>query len=87
MAHHKQAIKRIRQNERRRVRNKARLSRMRSIVRRVREAATSGEVNQARELLPEAIKVIQHTASQGTIHKNQAARRVSRLVRMVNHAS
>lgn len=86
MAHHKQAVKRIRQNERRAERNKDRMSRMRNIVRRVREAVSAGEVDQARTLLPEAVKVISRTGSKGIIHKAQASRRVSRLVRLVNKA-
>lgn len=84
MANHKSAIKRARQSEDRRLRNRARKTRLKNIVRSLEEAMTSKSVDQARERLQEAISVIDKTAGKGVIHKNTAARKISRLTRKVN---
>lgn len=83
MANSKQARKRIRQAEVRRDRNRAALSRLRSSVKQLRAAADT-DVAQAQELLPGTLGVIDVTARKGAIHANAAARRKSRLTRLVN---
>lgn len=79
MANTKSQMKRDRQNERRRIRNKAVRSEMRT---RVKNALSAGE-DEAGEALRTAIKRIDRAASKGVIHKNQASRRKSRLTRQL----
>jgi small subunit ribosomal protein S20 len=82
MANIKSQIKRNRQNERRRVRNKAVRSELRTRTKRVVEAAETGadDIDDKARL---AIKRIDRAASKGVIHKNQAARRKSRIAKRV----
>jgi small subunit ribosomal protein S20 len=87
MANTKSAEKRQRQNEKRRMRNKAARSRMRTAIKGVRSALQEGEADKARELLPEAIRVIDVTRRKNVIHANTAARTKSRLTRAVNAAA
>ncbi|MBL1214213.1 MAG: 30S ribosomal protein S20 [Ignavibacteriae bacterium] len=81
MANHKSAKKRIRTNERRRVRNKASMSSLKTLTKKVYDSKekANAEVN-----LKEAISFIDKTVSKGRIHKNTAARRKSALTRFVN---
>ena len=83
MANSKQAEKRIRQSLIRRDRNRAALSRLRTSIKQLRTAADS-DVTKARELLPSTLSLIDATARRGVIHANAAARRKSRLTRLVN---
>jgi small subunit ribosomal protein S20 len=83
MANTKSAEKRILQNERRRQRNRSHRSRLRTAIKRLRVAVDAGEAEKARELLPEAIRVIDKTAQKGVIHDNTAARYKSRLSQAV----
>ena len=84
MPNHKSAIKRVRQNEKRRVRNRQIVSTARTFVKRVRAAVDSGNAEEARAALPAAVKALNVAASKGVIHRNQAARKISRLTRAVN---
>lgn len=59
--------------------NRSRRSRMRTFVRRVEEAIAAGNAKAAAEALSEAEPVIVRAAQRGIIHKNTAARKVSRL--------
>ncbi len=86
MANIKSQIKRNRQNEKRRVRNKTVRSEMRTRVKQAAAAAEEGS-EQTEETLRLAIKRIDKAAANGIIHKNQAARRKSRLTKLVNAAS
>ncbi|MBT9258709.1 MAG: 30S ribosomal protein S20 [Clostridiales bacterium] len=79
MAHSLSAKKRIRQNEKRRLRNKARKSEMKTRTRRVLKSIAQGVFDE--EALRLAIKAIDKAAQKGAIHKNQAARRKSRLMK------
>ncbi|MXX77324.1 MAG: 30S ribosomal protein S20 [Holophagales bacterium] len=83
MANSKQAEKRIRQSIIRRDRNRAAMSRLRTSIKQLRSAADS-DVTKARELLPSTLSLIDATARKGVIHANAAARRKSRLTRLVN---
>ena len=83
MPHHKDAIKRLKQNEKRRARNRHYRSRMRNQIKRVRSAVAEGNVETAQVELRTAMSVIHRVASKGVIHKNQAARRISRLNKAV----
>jgi small subunit ribosomal protein S20 len=80
MANIKSQIKRNRQNERRRLRNKSVRSEMRTRTKRALGAVEAGDES-APELLQAAIRRIDRAAAKGVIHKNQAANRKSRLMR------
>ena len=82
MANIKSQIKRNRQNEKRRVRNKAVRSEVRTRTKSAVDTAAAGAENQA-DALRLALKRIDKAASHGVIHKNQAANRKSRLMRRV----
>lgn len=84
MAHHKSALKRILQNERRRVRNKHVKSSVRTGVRHVREAIKEGQGDEARTRLKLAISQLNRAASKGIIPKKRASRLISRLTKGVN---
>lgn len=85
MANIRSQIKRNRQNERRRLRNKAVRSEMRTRTKRAVVATEAGTEDSA-ELLRLAVKRIDKAAAQGVIHKNQAANRKSRLMRRAARA-
>ncbi|MBW3547902.1 MAG: 30S ribosomal protein S20 [Actinobacteria bacterium] len=86
MANIKSQIKRNLQNEKRRLRNKAVRSELRTRTRRAVAAAEAG-APQSDDELRLAIKRIDKAAAKGVIHKNTAARRKSRLMRRVSGAS
>lgn len=86
MANIRSQIKRNRQNERRRVRNKSVRSEMRTRTKRATVAIDSGD-EATSELLQMAVRRIDKAAAEGVIHKNQAANRKSRLMRRARAAS
>lgn len=86
MANIKSQIKRNRQNERRRQRNKAVRSELKTRQKAAIQAAENG-ADDVEELTRLAIKRLDKAASKGVIHKNQAARRKSRLMKQLNNAS
>ncbi len=86
MANTRQAIKRARRDARRRERNRYHLSRMRTYIRNFRRMIEAGDLEKAKEFLPEVVSIIYHTASKGVIHKREASRRVSRLYHLLNKA-
>ena len=79
MAHHKSAKKRIRQTARRTTINRARVSRVRSHIKKVETAIASGDKKAAQAALKEAQPEIHRGAVKGVIHRNAAARKLSRL--------
>ena len=83
MANSKSALKRIRQNEVRRERNRSARSAMRTSIKGVRRALELEDPSKALELLPEAVRIIDVTARKSVIHRNTADRTKSRLVRAV----
>jgi small subunit ribosomal protein S20 len=84
MASHKSALKKHRQDEKRRVRNRQHASRLRTQVKKFRKAVASGDEKAARELLPKTLSLIDRTAKLGILHDNAAARSKSRATRAVN---
>lgn len=84
MANHKSAEKRDRQSKIRRLRNRMNKSAMKTAIRQVEEALVAGSEEQAKTALQAAIPVIYKTATKGSIHKKNAARKVSRLTKRVN---
>jgi small subunit ribosomal protein S20 len=87
LANHKSAIKRARQNEVRRLRNKGYKSRTKKAIKELRIAIKDNSPEDAQQGLKDAISILQKTASRGVIHKNQASRKISRLSRQVNQLS
>jgi small subunit ribosomal protein S20 len=82
VANIKSQIKRNRQNEKARLRNKAVRSSLKTSVRRFREAAESGDVEQTGAALRAACRQLDKAASKGVIHKNQAANRKSAIAKV-----
>lgn len=81
MANIKSQIKRNRQNEKRRLRNRAVRGSARSAVRNARAAILEGDVATSKEAVLDAISRLDKAAEKGVIHKNNAARRKSRLMK------
>jgi small subunit ribosomal protein S20 len=81
VANIKSQIKRNKQNEKARLRNKAVKSSLKTAVRRFREAAEQGDVEQAVTLQRAAARQLDKAVSKGVIHKNQAANRKSAIAR------
>lgn len=84
MAHHKSALKRIKQNKKKYERNKHVTSTLRTFIKRVREAVAAKDDALAKESLAAAIPVIDSAASKGVIHRSNASRNVSRLTKLVS---
>ena len=82
MANHKSAIKRARQNEIRRLRNRAVKTRIKNIIKTVNAAATAGEQDAATKLQT-AQAMIDKAAKHGVLHRKTAARKISRLNKSV----
>ena len=81
MANTASAIKRVRSNNRKRVRNKITRTGTRTAVRAAREALSKGASADAHKATLEAISALDKAAEKGVIHKNNAARRKSRLMK------
>ena len=85
MANHASAIKRNRQNIKRKTRNAAHRNQMRGQIRKLQEMIkTKDEEGSKKELLA-AISQVRRARSKNIIHKSTASRKVSRLTRLVNH--
>ncbi|MBO0899975.1 30S ribosomal protein S20 [Cellulomonas sp. zg-ZUI222] len=84
MANIKSQIKRIRTNEKARLRNKSVKSELKTYVRRVREAVAGGDKDAANAALAVAARKLDKAVSKGVIHANQAANRKSALSKAVN---
>ena len=87
MAQHKSAKKRIRQTARRTAVNRARLSKIRTSIKKVETALASGDKAAAASALREAQPVIQGSARKSVLHRNTAARKISRLAARVKSLS
>jgi small subunit ribosomal protein S20 len=74
---HMSAIKRDRQSEKRRIRNRSAMSRMKTAIKAVRQEGT-------KEALQKAVPIIMKIGQKGLIHRNKADRVVSRLTKYVN---
>jgi small subunit ribosomal protein S20 len=79
MANTPQSEKRARQNERRYAINKVRRSRIRTFLRKVEEALSSGNQDAAKAALREAQPELARGVTKGVLHKNTVARKMSRL--------
>ncbi len=83
MANIKSAIKRNRQNEKRRLHNRHYRGGARTFVRKARLAIESGDVDAAREATMTAVSALDKAAEKGIIHKNNASRRKGRLMKQL----
>ncbi len=81
MANIKSQIKRNRQNEKRRLRNRVFRGQARTAVKRVRAALAGSDLQAAQAALIQAVRALDKAAEKGVIHKNNAARRKSRLMK------
>lgn len=77
-------MKRIRQNEKRRLRNRSRRSRARTFVNKARTQIEAGDVAAAEEATRVAMRDLDKAAGKGVIHKRNAARRKARLMKRLN---
>jgi small subunit ribosomal protein S20 len=84
VANIKSQEKRIRTNERARLRNQSVKSSLRTAIRAFREAAEAGDKKKAAELLVSTNRKLDKAASKGVIHKNQAANKKSAMTRALN---
>jgi small subunit ribosomal protein S20 len=87
LAYHKSALKRARQNEDRRLRNKSVKTNVKNIVKEVRLAASETSKEARLKKLDTAKSKIDKAAKKGVIHKKTASRKISRLSRLINTIS
>ena len=87
MANHKSAKKRIIRNANRAEINKSRISRIRTFIKKVENAITSGDQAAAQTALKEAQPEIMRGVTKGVLHKNIASRKISRLAARVKAVS
>ena len=83
LANIKSAIKRNRQNEKRRLRNRVYRGQARKFIRDARASMVEESLDDAREATFKAVKALDKAAEKGVIHKNNAARRKSRLMKQL----
>lgn len=83
MANHKSALKRIRQNAKRREYNRSFRNRARTFVKRARVSIRTGNADTATTAVRDAIRDLDKAASRGIIHPRNAARRKSRLMKQL----
>ena len=82
MPQHKSAVKRVRQNEKRRQRNQSQRSRMKTLI---KNAMETTEKEEAQEAFKEASSYLDKMASKGLVHENFAARKKSKIANHVNN--
>jgi len=79
MANHFSALKRARQTERRTARNRANVSRLRSVLRDMRESLSKGDKSAAEQLFRQTTSALDKAIQKGTLHENTASRYKARL--------
>jgi small subunit ribosomal protein S20 len=87
MANKRSSKKDLRRTAKKTVRNKAARTALKTYVKKVRVAAAAGDAAQVTTALTMAQKMIDKAAQRGIIHKNQAARRMSRAAKAANKAA
>ena len=87
MANHKSALKRARQSEIKRVRNKTVKTRIKNVVKEVRQAAGDKSNENSLNMLNTAKSALDKAVKKGVVHKRTAARKISRLSKLINKAS
>jgi len=86
LANTKSAIKRIRSSDRRRTINQVHRSKARSYVKKTRSLIAAGKLEEAEVAAYQALSALDKAAQKGVVHKNNAARRKSRLMKHLNQA-
>jgi len=81
MAHHQSALKRIRSNEAKRLRNRYHLKTSRTFIKKLKNTT---DKNEAQELYKKVASIIDKLAKRNIIHKNNAAHKKSKLMKYVN---
>lgn len=81
MAHHKSALKRIKQNEKRRIYNRKNKTLAKKLIKEIKRSKSYEEAN---EFLRQAYKILDRISARGVIHKNNAANKKSHLAKFVN---
>ena len=84
MPHHKSAEKRLRQTEKRTAVNRARMSRVRTFVKKVEAAIESGDKAAAQTAFKDAQPELHRATTKGVLHRNTVARKLSRLSSRIN---
>lgn len=84
MANHASAIKRHKQSEKRRLRNAAVKTSLKTVVKKVKEAATAGKADEAKTNLQNAVSELDKAVTKGVLHRNNASRKISRLTKQLN---
>lgn len=82
MPQHKSAIKRMRQNKKRRSHNRTRRSKMRTLIKKVQDTS---DKKLAEEYLKDAVSLIDRLATKNIVHPNTAARKKAQLTKHVNN--
>jgi small subunit ribosomal protein S20 len=86
LANTQSAIKRLRSSERKRQHNRIFRGQARTTVKKARSLIERGRLEEAREAVQAAVRALDKAAAKGIIHKNNAARRKSRLMQQLNQA-
>ena len=84
MAHSLSSKKRIRQNTKRRTLNRARSTALKTKLRKVADAFLHGSAQETEATIKTAVKLLDREANRGSLHRNAAARRKSRLAKRLN---
>ncbi len=79
MASHESALKKNRQDQKRRLRNRAHAAKLRTQIKKIRQALESGDAKAAAEMMKETVALVDRTAKHRVIHRNAASRAKSRL--------
>lgn len=77
-------VKRVRQSKKRQLHNRAVISKVKTIAKRIADAVGEKDKKKIEQLLKEASKTIQSAVSKGVLHKNTAARKISRLSKLAD---
>jgi small subunit ribosomal protein S20 len=84
MANHDSAVKKHRQDEKKRMVNRSNRSKMKNKIKALKKKVSIGERDAAVKMLPGTISIIDMTVRKGTIHKNTGSRYKSRLLGLIN---
>jgi len=84
LANLKSSRKRVRRSRRREAINQIRRGAARTYVKKARRLIAAGEIKEAQKVVQQAISALDKAAEKGVIHRNNAARRKSRLVKLLN---
>ena len=80
----KSSKKRLRQNAKKRERNKIRKDKLKKVVKEIEGLIDQGEKEKAEEMVPEFMKTVDRAAAKGPLHKNKAARIKSKIMKKLN---